>query len=211
MIRFIGDIHAHWAGYATVIANVDYTFQVGDFGMGFPGYDFPEFMLKTPGVHRFIRGNHDDPAACKKHPWYLGDYGYLAEFGDYKGGIGYIGGAWTPDFYKRTEGIDWWNDEELEYRALDKAIFMVEALRPKILVTHDCPRELKKKYLGRNRYLDNNGDRFRDTRTDNALQVLFERHQPDIWIFGHYHYRFDDRINGTRFICLEKFGVLDIE
>jgi hypothetical protein len=217
VLRIIGDIHGKWAGYATIIANCDCTIQVGDFGLGY--YGFPKFMLKTPGIHRFIRGNHDEPEVCKKHPWYLGDYGYLGQFGDYNDGIFYIGGAWTPDFFPKRDGINWWRDEELEYMPLQKAIYACAAAQPKIIITHDCPRELKANHLGRNRYADKDdnrdgnrdGNRYEHTRTDNALQILFEMYQPDLWFFGHYHERFDKRLNGTQFICLEEFGVYDVE
>lgn len=209
-MRFIGDIHAQWDGYKNLIANCDYTIQVGDFGLGFPGHDFPAKMLSVPGCHRFIRGNHDKVQVCKNHPWYLGDFGYFPEFGDIPCGIFFLGGAWTPDFYNKVEGINWWRDEELNYTALEKAIFMAIKEKPKIIVTHDCPRELKDNHLGRHRYIDNNGGRYENTRTDNALQVLFEQHQPDLWIFGHYHERQKIHLNGTEFICLEEFGVFDL-
>ena len=205
MIRFIGDIHAMWTGYENLIKNCDKTIQIGDFGLGFPGYDFPEHLLKIPGNHRFIRGNHDNPEVCQNHPWYLGDYGYIKE-----NDMFYLGGAWTPDFYKRTEGIDWWREEELEYKELQDAVDLYVRVKPTLVVTHECPRTIKK-HLGLNRYPDNDGNPFKRTRTDNALQVMFEMHQPNIWVFGHYHRRIREREKGTLFCALEKFGIFDLD
>ena len=45
-----------------------------------------------------------------------------------------------------------------------------------------------------------------ETRTNAALQRMFEAHQPDRWVFGHYHTRWDAKLNGTRFTCLDMLG-----
>ena len=40
-------------------------------------------------------------------------------------------------------------------------------------------------------------------RTQEALQRCFEAHQPEIWIFGHYHRRVDFILKqSTRFVCV---------
>jgi hypothetical protein len=43
--------------------------------IGRPGVVLPEL----PPEHKFLRGNHDDPKLCGKHPNYLGEYGYLPD------------------------------------------------------------------------------------------------------------------------------------
>ena len=92
LIRFIGDVHGHIDAYMRVRGNTP-SFQIGDMGLGFPNTALPK-----GGEHRFIRGNHDDPAACRKHPNYAGDFGY-----DPDCDLFYMGGAWSIDGEWRKE------------------------------------------------------------------------------------------------------------
>ena len=39
-------------------------------------------------------------------------------------------------------------------------------------------------------------------RTEKTLGEMFKIHQPKLWIFGHWHRKFDQKILGTQFICL---------
>ena len=42
------------------------------------------------------------------------------------------------------------------------------------------------------------------SRTRQAFQAMFEAHQPDLWVFGHWHHSFDGVLDGTRFVCLNE-------
>jgi len=192
---FIGDIHSRFSYYLDLIKNITHTptVQVGDFGLGFVGYDYPR---KIEGNHYFIRGNHDSPVVARSHPNYLGEYGYNEELD-----LFYVSGADSIDKHLRMESIDWWRDEELDYQTLNtKVLPLFEATRPRVIVTHTCPSSIKHKILGRERIEDEWGGG--PSVTERALQAMFEIHQPDIWVFGHYHRFVDIRKNGTRFICL---------
>ena len=46
--------------------------QVGDLGAGFVSASDFRQNVSDRGDFRFIRGNHDDPAICRKDPRYLG-------------------------------------------------------------------------------------------------------------------------------------------
>ena len=72
-------------------------------GLGFSGVYLPHDEVMN---HKFIRGNHDDPQACREHPYWIKD-------GLIENDIMYIGGAWSIDREYRTEGVSWWRDEEL--------------------------------------------------------------------------------------------------
>jgi hypothetical protein len=70
----IGDIHGRIDEYLKLLASRPPYFRsiaLGDMYLGRLGVHLPEL----PTGHKFLRGNHDDPALCRAHPNYLGDYG----------------------------------------------------------------------------------------------------------------------------------------
>jgi len=202
-MRYIGDIHGKWDQYAKVIKDCDESVQVGDFGMGFINRNpHKEKRINdnlntamSKGNHRYIRGNHDDPAVCKQDPRCISDVSY-------ENGTMYIGGAHSIDQAWRTIGVDWWEDEELSYNDLGLAIQTYEQVKPRIMVTHDGPDEICKQLFSYNKEYP--------SRTRSAFNTMFEIHKPDIWIFGHWHINTRKTILGTEFICLGELEYLDL-
>lgn len=199
---FIGDIHGAWKYYRELISNITHTptIQVGDFGMGFPGMIDPP---KVEGNHWFIRGNHDSPEVCRRHPNYLGDYGFRQEWDMF-----FVGGADSIDKHMRVEGVSWWRDEELEYGTfMDKIIPLYEASKPRIVVTHTCPMSILYDVIP---VWAN--DRGRGAgKTERALQAMLEIHQPDLWVFGHWHRHVETRRMGCKFVCVNSLQLIEIE
>lgn len=187
-MRYIGDVHGKMNGYLKAIENAPASIQVGDFGYGF--VEIPVL----PSGHRQIRGNHDNPALCLESPSWIPDM-------TVEGDTFFMGGAFSLDWALRKVGIDLWNDEELSYTEMMKAIDIYETARPSIMVTHDCPDEAADIIF--RRY--GNG-----SRTSAALQAMFEVHKPDLWIFGHWHESQRKIIKGTEFICLAELETIDL-
>jgi predicted phosphodiesterase len=185
----IGDVHGKIKQYHALLEGHDQSIQVGDLGVGF--VDVPRIGL----AHIFLRGNHDDPQLCQKHPNYLGDWGYLKE-----DKIFYISGAWSIDYSSRTVGVDWWPDEELSYEELDKVIRRFEKEKPEIVISHDCPTFIKYK-MGKHLF---------KTRTDQALQACFDVHEPKLWVYGHYHLSSVIQCDKTQFRCLNELETFRI-
>lgn len=204
-MRFIGDIHGDVSAYNRALGRCDESVQVGDFGMGFiaPSYKamVDEFHEGNP-THRFIRGNHDDPAVCRSSPGWIQDGAY-----DATREIMYIGGAWSIDHEIRTPGRNWWPDEELSLTELERIRADFVYFKPKVVVTHDCPRSLAAKLFFRPPFDTRNHFR---TRTSEALDAMFRDHHPDLWVFGHWHESHRVRYNGTEFICLAINEHMDI-
>lgn len=195
--RFIGDIHADFAAYQAIIEASPYpTIQVGDFGIGFGRQHPQEAMAK--GDHMFIRGNHDNPAECKKTPGYIPD---ATLYGDWW----CMGGALSIDRSVRTEGVNWWADEELSQSDLYKVMDIYETIRPDYVVTHTCPESIAPRmfsFLG-------NTVRFK-SRTEQALESMWHIHKPKVWVFGHWHESKSVHINGTDFHCVGINETIDI-
>lgn len=203
MIRFIGDVHGKFRRYRDLIRDVQNSIQVGDFGVGFrKTYEHPASAAPhdsmSRGNHRFIRGNHDNPGVCRGHKFWIPD-------GSVEGDMMFCGGALSIDRSMRTTGLDWWEDEELSYAQFQEVIDTFVTQKPRIMVTHDCP-EVVATEMFRGHY------KFNDPSiTRQAFDMMFQEHQPEVWLFGHWHDRRDWKINGTRFICLEELGTIDLE
>ena len=216
LVRLVGDIHGKiydYRSYALVtgvrgrqIVQPEYSVQVGDFGIGFfsPFWHEKEIeWQKQHPQHRFIRGNHDDPAKCKTMPGYIED-------GTVENDVMYIGGAWSIDHAWRTPGIDWWPDEELSYEELDKLVTKFGQVKPRVVISHDCPTEVAwEMFLSKG--LGLGGNEQIKTRTGEALQAMFDIHKPEFHFFGHWHNTRRMNIKGTEFQCLGELDFIDVE
>lgn len=208
LTRFIGDVHGYKFELSLVLGSmpeeVTSVIQVGDMGVGFGQGDYwlesLDYMLQEKNG-RFIRGNHDNLAVCKTMQSWIKD-------GTVENDVMYIGGAWSIDRAWRIEGYDWWADEELSYEEFSKLIDVYNIARPRVMVTHDCPSTVSKELFIKT------GKAFSDkhyvTRTGSALAAMLEIHQPELWIFGHWHCNVDQNIDKTRFICLNEMSYADI-
>lgn len=199
---FIGDVHGTIPRYLDIITEMlppnAQSLQVGDMGLF---TDEKAKQLPVMPSHKFFRGNHDSPQLCQSHPNYLGDYGYMK-----KQEMFWMAGGYSIDHARRLEGVSKWHDEELGWNVLQTVIEMYADTKPKIVVSHECPSVIKAIQLA-NAYshlppgvMDPKAHYV--SRTENALQTMFEAHKPDVWVFGHYHFLLDTIEEGTRFIGL---------
>jgi len=187
---FIGDVHGKWEEYFELIQTLPESIQVGDFGFGFRSQ--PKSWNMN---HRFIRGNHDSPKACKEHSNYLGDYGVYKD-------IFFVSGAYSIDYMYRTIGISWWEDEEISQKEFDKILNLYSFIKPEIVVAHDAPSFVKA-YM-----TDAIDKRAFINRTSNLLMPeMIAIHKPKLWVFGHYHCSFKKEIDKTTFICLDELEI----
>lgn len=204
-ITVIGDVHGRTKTYQKWLRdNLDQdhvSIQVGDMGLGFAGVGLPAPGQPPLGpTHKFFRGNHDSPSRCREHKNYLGDYGYLVQYG-----IFWCSGAFSIDREYRIEGVSWWPDEQLSYEELGNAIDLYLQVKPRFVLSHDTASKAGKVLL-----YDLIGPYFMakqgciESRTAQALQSMLESHQPEKWIFGHYHIDKKFYVPGykTEFICV---------
>jgi hypothetical protein len=137
---------------------------------------------------------------------------YETDEDDYKASIFYLSGGFSIDQKFRTPGMDYFTDEELSQSKLDEAIECYAEFKPDYVISHEAPRSIIHNF-GNPRILASYGfnpDTF-TTRTSEALQTMFEIHQPSGgWIVGHYHRSWQGIINGTHFRCLAELETFDI-
>jgi len=197
-ITLIGDVHGKYKRYHEIIREKDrhpYTIQLGDFG-----FDYGTVFNVDEEKHKIIGGNHDHYDRIIHIPHYLGDFGYSC-----LNGVNYFyyRGAYSIDRQYRTIGIDWWEQEQVNIDQFMKARELYREIKPDIVLTHDCPDEVSLKILDRNQ-------RKYENLTGWALQELLNIHQPDLWVFGHYHKSRTIQHGETKFVCLNELETLQI-
>jgi hypothetical protein len=192
-IMVIGDVHGLLGDYQDLIhKHKGMTIQVGDFG--FKKEHTWHLKNIDSTKHKISFGNHDDYTFLNE-PHSLGNYTYMEEYG-----IMTIRGAYSIDKQWRTEGKDWWPNEELNMEEMQEVIDKYIQIKPKIVITHDCPQFLRELWFG-----------IEDKcMTTNGFQFMFYEHKPDMWIFGHHHKDISDDVYGTKFVCLDELGTIII-
>lgn len=209
---YIGDVHGKYAQYKRILkGSTGPTVQVGDMGVGFRrsrGWREGEYSANPPylrmkaGGHRFIRGNHDNPSVCRVHSQCIAD-------GTVDGDQMYIGGAVSIDRASRTEGYDWWREEELSTPELNQLVDVYQQTKPRVMVTHDCPESLAVE-MARLSSGVLKLDPHHSSRSRQAFESMWQSHSPELWVFGHWHHSFDAVLNGTRFVCLAELEARDL-
>jgi hypothetical protein len=197
--RLVGDIHANFCNYKQIVQPVERSIQLGDFGFGFFDYDCHQEVasyFQNHPHHHFIRGNHDCPEICEAQPNFI-QSGIHHDFPN----MFFVNGAWSIDRDFRTPGYDWWSNEEHSYRQLEHLIEQYAHVKPDVMISHDCPTIVAYHMFVRNGQ-SIGGKALYLSRTGEALQQMFEIHQPKFWFFGHWHMTKSFEMNGTQFQCL---------
>lgn len=187
-LLLIGDVHGLVDKYNTLLKRhkPERSLQLGDFG--FKQHHQWHRLNVNARKHKVLLGNHDDTNMLRSEH-VTRDYGIDEPTDGY-----YMRGAYSIDRHRRTEGKDWWADEELSYSQCQQAIDLYAKHHPQYVLTHDCPE------IARNNLFDI----WQPTRTSQALQTMWEIHHPRLWVFGHHHRSVDVTIDGTRFVCLNE-------
>ena len=80
-------------------------------------------------------------------------------------------GRLVVDQWHRTEGVNWWRDEELRVAELEAAVDLYAKVKPEIVLTHDGPDEAVRSLLaGQSAHKE-----LTRTSTGNALNAMLER------------------------------------
>lgn len=219
--RVVGDVHGKYSEYLQIVNKSEYSICVGDIGFNYGYLKSKQNQGKyDPSRHKLVAGNHDnygnkiitesgDVSFGEQTPHFLGEFGVwkIPDFSP----IYFVRGAYSIDKNRRTTGLDWWPDEELTQAQGIKAIEDYELKKPNFMVTHSVPKSLIpivpfRRLAG---YPDITSS------TEVMLDFMYNAHQPDIWLFGHYHidwdytYQHPQTGKKTRFICLDELSYKD--
>lgn len=203
-ITIIGDVHGKTDQYQKMLRQRyegQRTIQIGDMGIGFSGVGLHELSSN----HQWFRGNHDDPAKCRKYSSYLGDWGFLPN-----DSLFYVAGAFSIDRAYRTPMVSWWPDEELSYQELDAALDLYIQSKPRFVISHEAPSSAARWLLTMIAH-GFRPEKIVTTRTGQAMERMLDFHKPEKWIFGHYHVDKTFTFKETEFTCVNELSTYDLE
>lgn len=198
-ITLIGDVHGKYEKYHKIVSRQEehpYTLQIGDFGFK---YETLKHVDSTR--HLILPGNHDNYNICYNYSHFLGDYGYT-RLNDIE--FFYYRGAYSIDRQHRTIGVDWWEEEQVSIDQFMKARELYRKTKPTIVVTHDCPQKIAYQMLLPHQKIYEN-------TTGWALQELLNIHEPEYWLFGHWHKSKTIQYGKTTFICLNELEIYNLK
>lgn len=201
MTIYIGDVHGLYNAYKKIIREHPDSIALGDMGIGFRRLNGswqpnPPYAEMVKANARFIRGNHDNPEACRRHSQWIPD-------GTIEDGKMFMGGAYSIDKDFRYPDFSWWEGEELSQEVMGIIAWIYTEHKPHTMVTHDAPISAIAQIPHTFHFKDN-------SRTQQFLQSLWNEHKPTLWIHGHHHISVDHVIDGTRFVCLDELEVKDL-
>jgi len=194
-MRLIGDVHGHKELYLRLCQKAEYTIQLGDHG-----FDYDYLAQLSPKKHKILGGNHDNYDKIGDCPHYLGDFGVHKVAGHC---IFFIRGGFSLDWQLRTVGVSWWQNEEMSIRDCRHAIETYEDIRPRFVISHECPMDILGKVIHPREAMV--------TRTGQMLNSMWAIHKPKMWVFAHYHKSWREQVKGTEFICLDELECLDFK
>jgi len=194
----MGDIHGEWGRISEFVnkRHPKLILQCGDFGY-FPRLDrqeqakyasrYKHFKPRSPGPKmqdtplHFCPGNHEDFESLNTREtdelWpnvFYQPRGSVITLPDGRTVL-FMGGAKSIDKERRTQGLDWFPDEEISMKDVEVLPDKVD-----IVISHTCPKEFPLKM--RTGY----GDKLNDW-SQRALSHVLQVCRPSLWYFGHFH------------------------
>ena len=205
-IRLLGDIHSKYSGYLNLIKEAEYSIQLGDFGFN---YDILESV--DSNKHRVILGNHETVHTDNNGELIKSCEHILDNFGVIKTNSNipdmfYIRGGHSIDKFYRTEGVDWFKDEELTYFQMLKAVEYYAINKPKIVISHETPASMIP-YVANPNF---NHLKLKPSATAIMLEEMYRIHQPDFWFHAHYHLNKWYKPDHTNFFCIDELSYIDL-
>lgn len=232
LIGVMGDLHGdleHARIALQTLADRDVTaiVQLGDWGVLWPGQNWQidlhklsRFLARNTQTMYFVDGNHDWHPRLLEFPiskdgirWLTHNIGHLPR--GYRTPIGpnftlaALGGANSPDRAFRTEGKDWWPQEQIS----DADIERLGTERVDVLVAHEAPLMAGNDQLVR----DTQGDlspteaAYADQSRVMIRRAVWRTH-PRLTLSGHYHLHIDQTLTEdlvgfhTRVVVLDMNG-----
>ena len=208
-IIIAGDTHGRFSElFKLEDMDPDLILQCGDFGY-WPKINACQramafFFLGMP-CH-FVDGNHEDHRALAelrgadpkpraheiKENVIWQDRGSTLTLPDGRTVL-FAGGAFSVDWSVRTDGLDWFQAEEI---LTERDFARFSGGKVDIVVSHTCPGRLTAPILG---------DMARWEQPDPSRAVLdkvWDRYRPSMWFFGHWHTRISGLLDGCEWHAL---------
>jgi hypothetical protein len=129
----------------------------------------------------------------------------------------YVRGAWSIDRNRRSQGIDWFPEEQLSAEVLDAKCTEIsdDSNCYEFIVSHDGPNWVCKEMFGyTNTFVENRTSAYFDELSRNIVYSTDSYGgnyiSPHYWVFGHHHKTRVYKERGVTFICVGENAYVDI-
>ena len=222
-VAIAGDWHTStaWAQHAiSMVAEPGATVivHVGDFGYTTTAasrlfLDTIEETLRETGLLLlWVDGNHDDTAALNQQPLTGGVHRIRDHIVHLPRGFRWnwhertwlaLGGAVSIDREEDAAGTSWWPTEEITPADIAAATI---GGRAEVMICHDAPTGVEKlaRHLGAPPEPADVATAVRASQ--DAVRAVVDAVTPDLLVHGHHHWRYSDRLGGTRIEGLDRDG-----
>jgi hypothetical protein len=207
-ITLLGDCHGKYSKYLDIVKDTEYSIQLGDYG-----FNYSSLKSVDCNKHKVLFGNHDvvftnsDGELIKPCDHILDNFGIIEKSSNSNiPDMFYVRGGHSIDKAYRTEGKDWFKDEELTYQQMCKAIDLYEKVKPEIVLSHETPSSMIPYVANPNfAHLD-----LKPSATAQTLEYMYRIHQPKFWFHCHFHIDKWYKPNETNFFCLNELSYIDL-
>ena len=211
-----GDVHGDMDDLAQRVAKIcdtskdDLIILLGDVGLFYSVFfDKPQndaarrkFAAELPITILCVQGNHEQPFAemdaekiellggvgWETNGIYFAENGTVLTINDKRCLV--VGGAYSVDKpWRLSRGNAWWDNEELTDEELTAIESKVKGQKFDWVLTHTCPFN----FLPIEVFLPQVDQSQVESRTEQALQRIYESIEFDRWLCGHFH---TDKVDG---------------
>lgn len=207
-LLFVGDIHGEFGKFNQTInkRHADYVFQLGDNAYYWLNNDNKGKIKPQNSKVYLIPGNHENwdtfekqigrrglkPIEVETNLFYC-PIGSSIKLNNLK--IVFIGGAESYDKMYRKEFIDWFSQETLNQGDLN---FILEKHQSAdIIVSHTAPLRFAQKIVSKYNKQNRSND-----PSIYALETIYDKFRPGVWVCGHWHDTHFEYENNTQFFAL---------
>lgn len=172
---------------------------MGDIGFGFTDGITMDFFNDYPDKKfMLIQGNHDNADYMISLFNVKAITTYSGYKFDYNTKTLYIPGAYSYDKNQRTNGISWWDNEEMTMNQLQSLIDFVATNCHDIknIISHDCPVSMYHNFFPETTNSKTN------MSLDFIKEIILEAETTVNWYHGHLHHGYSYRVGN-----LNMFGI----
>ncbi len=184
LIRYIDDIHFYNEKFQYIL--------LGDVGFK-EEYDYL-ISLNISNL-KVLFGNHDYYPYLNNNIISLGNY-YSFEYNGNK--ILCLRGGISMDKKRRFLNIDYFEEEDYDYKLANEILDYCEVYKPDIIISHVLPTSIGYKLFG---YYDN-------FNINNTFDEILELYKPKKWICGHYHKSINIVIDDVEYKILNELEMM---
>lgn len=207
-IRLVGDVHGKQDKYINLVKDCEFSVQLGDLG-----FNYDRIKVLDSNKHKYLPGNHDwygrdiNNNLIKPTEHRLNDFGIIPRKPNSNiPDIFYVRGGISIDKAYRTEGKDWFPDEQLTYSQMCNAITLYEKVKPEIVLSHETPSSMIP-YVANPNFAHLN---LKPSATAQMLEEMIKIHQPKFWFHAHFHVNKYYKPHNTSFFCIDELCYVDL-